>query len=77
MTTIAQSHVATVPVQIFVRHNFCGRTKSRALFSGIICNQPLCIIIVLKSFKDLIFVDDKLPAKTVKIMSLDISTYRI
>ena len=50
MTTIAQSHVATVPVQIFVRHNFCGRTKSRALFSGIICNQPLCIIIVLKRF---------------------------
>ena len=40
----------------------------------IICYQPLsslCIVIVFKNFKDLIFVDDKLSAKTAKITSLE------
>ena len=44
------------------------------LFSRIICHQPLssiCIVIVFKKIKDLIFMDDKLPAKTVKITSLE------
>ena len=44
------------------------------LFSRIICHQPLssiCIVIVLKKFEDLIFVDDKLPAKIAKITSLE------
>ena len=43
------------------------------LFSRIIY-QPLssiCIVIVFKNFEYLIFVDDKLPAKTAKIISLE------
>ena len=43
-------------------------------FSGIICYQPFsstCIVIVFKNFEDLIFVDDKLSAKTVKITPLE------
>ena len=38
------------------------------------CYQPLssiCIVIVLKKFEDLIFVDDKLPTKTAKMTSLE------
>ena len=69
--------VSTVYVQIFKGCNFSGQSKSRifmVLFSRIICYQPLssiCIVIVLKKFKDLIFVDDKLPAKAAKITSLE------
>ena len=46
--------------------DFCG-----FIFKDI-CYQPLSSIcvIVLKNFEDLIFVDDKLPAKPTKIMSL-------
>ena len=42
------------------------------LFSRIICYQLLCSIYIVstsKKFEDLIFVDDKLPAKTAKITS--------
>ena len=46
---------------------------SVVLFLRIICQQPLssiCIVIVLKKFENLIFVDNKLPAKTAKITPL-------
>ena len=33
----------------------------------------ICILIVLENFKDSIFVDDKLPAKTGKVMDLESS----
>ena len=68
---------ATVYIQIFKGCNFHERSKSRIfaiLFLRIICYKPLssiCSVIVLKKFEDLIFVDDKLPTKTAKIMSLE------
>ena len=44
------------------------------LFTRTICYQPLCpkciVIDALKILKDIIFVDEKLPAKAVKIASL-------
>ena len=41
------------------------------LFLWIFCYHTLCITTVLQNFKDLNFVDDKLPAKTVKFTSLE------
>ena len=42
------------------------------LFLRVVCYQPTCEgMIVLKNFEDLIFVHDKLPVKTAKIMSLE------
>ena len=52
---------------------FADDQNPAVLFSRIICHQLLssiCIVIALKIFKDFIFVDDKLPAKTAKIISL-------
>ena len=63
----------TVFVQIFEGCNFRGRSKSRIFavwFSRIICNQPLSSICIVIVSKDLIFMDEKLPAKTAKITSL-------
>ena len=71
----------TIYVQIFKGCSFRRRLKSRifvGLFSRIISligypplSSTCIVIIVLKNFEDLIFVDDKLPVKTAKITSLE------
>ena len=64
-------------IQIFEGYNFCRQSKSRifaALFSKIICYQPLssiCIVIVLKIFEDLVLVNHRLPTKTAEIKVLE------
>ena len=64
-------------VQIFKGCNFHGLSKSRifaVLFLWTICYQPLssiCIVIVSKSFENLIFMDYKLSLKTAKITPLE------
>ena len=66
----------TVYMQIFEGCNFRGLLKSR-IFTVLFKNhfyQPLSsvyVAIVLENFKDLVFVDDKLPTKTAKIVSLE------
>ena len=60
---------------------FADNRNPAVLFSRIIfCYQPLssiCIVIVLKNFEDLVFVDDKLTTKQQKLRPSKIYTYTV
>ena len=59
---------------------FADDQNPAVLFLRIICYLSLssiCIVIAYKNFKDLVFVDDKLPTKTAKNMSLENTYVRI
>ena len=63
----------TVYIQIFKDVNFADKQNLAVLFWKIVCYHNLlfiCITTALENFEDLILVDDKLPLKTAKIMSI-------